>query len=121
MSKNHFFTAEEKEFTEDSESNVEVNIMDMENNSEENELKKDESQNNFDKEITDEMVEGLIDYNAQCRFEQDEVSEYLRRHTIREHIYNNENGQPYMRMLRTDLTTSFIAQRFENEQWITRD
>lgn len=126
MNKEEFLTKEETEIAEETglenlESNVEVKILDIETNSEKDKLTKDEIQGNWDKEITDEMVEGLIDENDEGKFAQDEITEYLRSHTIREHIYNNEKGKPYMRMLKTDLTTSFIPQRFENNQWITRN
>lgn len=67
------------------------------------------------KVITEEDVEKLVE-----GLESESTNDYWKEHTLREHIYLNENGEKYMKILRTDSSeTPFIPRRYENNKWET--
>ena len=67
------------------------------------------------KVITEEDVEKLVE-----GLESESTNDYWKEHTLREHIYLNENGDKYMQILKTDSpTTPFIPRRYEDNKWET--
>ena len=67
------------------------------------------------KVITEEDVEKLVE-----GLESESTNDYWKEHTLREHIYLNENGDKYMQILKTDSpTTPFIPRRYEDNKWKT--
>ena len=67
------------------------------------------------KVITEEDVEKLVE-----GLESESTKDYWEEHALRKHIYLNENGEKYMRILKTDFpATPFLPQRYENNEWIT--
>lgn len=75
---------------------------------------KEKMRKNAEKKITAEMVEDLLDSYPE------EDSRYLEEHIERKHVYENEKGEPYMRILKLDGESGcFMAQRFEKDKFVT--
>lgn len=67
------------------------------------------------KVITEEDVEKLVE-----GLESESTNDYWEEHALRKHIYLNENGDKYMRILKTDSPdTPFLPQRYEDNKWKT--